>query len=79
MGCMSQKWNEVLAIFEWFKRGNRLHSFDDYDIRKSKRKLGNIKSSFQSDMTGTLKLILKRELDRGGIKIGFSDVTVYFY
>jgi hypothetical protein len=83
-----QEWDEDQGIFKMYEGvGNdwiRRYSFSEDEVYRGKgREVYNgnkFVSSFQSEITGTLKLQLKREVDRGKrLSVRFSDVIVYFY
>jgi len=83
-----QEWDEDQGIFkmndEVGNEGIRRYSFNEDEVYRGKgREVYNgnkFVSSFQSEIPGTLKLQLKREVDRGKrLSVRFSDVIVYFY
>jgi hypothetical protein len=81
-----QEWNEDQKIYKMYDTNDkRCYSFCEDQVARGKGRKdykGNrFVSSFQSEKTGTLRLLLKREIDRGkdDLSVRFSDVTVYFY
>jgi hypothetical protein len=80
-----QKWDKEQGIYKMYdKKGRRCHSFSEREVYEGKGKKeykGRLDCSFQSEHTGTLRLLLKREVNRGKERPGvrFSDLTVYFY
>jgi hypothetical protein len=83
---VEQEWDEDKRIYKMYDgKGKRLYSFCEEDVHRGKGREyyrgRKFVSSFQSEMPGTLRLQLKREVDRGkrGMPVRFSDVTIYFY
>jgi hypothetical protein len=85
-GIVEQEWDEKKGIYKMYdKRGRKLYSFCEEEVHRGKGRESyrgrKFVSSFRSEMPGTLRLQLKREVDRGkrGMPVRFSDVTIYFY
>ena len=85
-GLVHQEWDEEKEIYKMYdEKGRKLYSFCEEEVHRGKGRESyrgrKFISSFQSEMPGTLRLQLKREVDRGkrGMPVRFSDVTIYFY
>jgi hypothetical protein len=84
-GFDNQYWDNERGIYRMYDRnGRNCYSFSEREVYEGKGKKnykGRLACSFQSEHTGTLRLLLKREVDRGKERQGirFSDLTVYFY
>jgi hypothetical protein len=80
-----QKWDAEQGIYKMYDRkGRRRHSFSEREVYEGKGKRNyegkQLACTFQSEHTGTLKLLLKREVNRGKdrTRVRFSDLTVSF-
>jgi hypothetical protein len=83
---VDQEWNKEQEIYKMYdEEGKRCYSFDIDEVEKGKGRKDykgkKFVSSFQSEETGTLRLRLKREVDRGkgNMTVDFSEITIYFY